>query len=208
MMMKTTTVFFEKLKNEIPALVLAQIPAIPALTTVTRAAHFLSQCSHESNNFISLAENLNYSSAGLLRTFPKYFTGGGSSKAYAHKPSAIGNKIYAARLGNGNEYSGDGYRYRGRGCIQITGKDNYAAFSQFINADCVADPDLIASDYPLQSAAWFFYVNNLWTICDRGATDLVVETLTRRINGGDNGLADRIKLFRRFYQLLVAPTKT
>jgi len=105
-------------------------------------------------------------------------------------------------MGNGDEASGDGYKYRGRGAIQLTGKDNYKAFSAAINEDCVANPDLVSSKYSLVSAAWFFHKNGLHKIADGGATDAVVTSVTKRVNGGTNGLAERIKEFKSFYTLL------
>jgi putative chitinase len=187
-------------KPLLPAAILEQCHSLAVLTTPLRRAHFLSQCSHESNNFNSVRENLNYSETGLRSTFPAYFSHGGSAGNYARKPVAIANRVYANRLGNGGEFSGDGYKYRGRGYIQITGKDNYGMFSAYCHDDCLADPDLIATKYPLQSAIWFFNVNRLWLICDKGCADAVVKQLTKRINGGDIGLEERISLFSEYYQ--------
>jgi putative chitinase len=114
----------------------------------------------------------------------------------------IANRVYASRMGNGDEASGDGFKFRGRGYIQLTGKDNYKAFSNFIGEDCVANPDLVSDKYPLVSASWFFDKNNLWTICDKGATDEVVTAVTKRVNGGVNGNIDRISKFKLFNSML------
>jgi putative chitinase len=192
------SMLLQKLKNHLPDSVLEQIPAIAELTTPLRLAHFLSQCSHESNGFKTVAENLNYSASGLRTTFPKYFDNDASSLC-ARKPEAIANLVYANRMGNNGESSCDGYKYRGRGYLQITGKANYAAFGNFIGVDCVTNPDLIASKYPLLSAAWFFSANGLWAICDKGAGDDIVKMLTRRINGGAIGLDERIRLFAEIW---------
>ena len=167
-----------------------------------RLSHFLSQCAHESANFTLVKENLNYSSDGLLKIFPKYFKDRATADKYARKPEMIANRVYASRMGNGDEASGDGFKFRGRGYIQLTGKDNYKQFSDFIGEDCVANPDLVATKYPLTSAAFFFNKNGLWTICDKGATDDVVTMVTKRVNGGTHGLADRLSKFKIYNDLL------
>jgi putative chitinase len=171
------------------------------ITNVLRLCHLLSQCDHESGGFKILNENLNYSAKGLLKTFPKYFPGN-LSELYAHKPEKIGNRVYSNRMGNSNEKSGDGYKFRGRGYLQITGHDNYELFDKFVDDDILANPDLIATKYPLMSAAWFFWKNGLWDICDKGATDDIITQLTKRINGGTIGLNDRISKFYKIYNLL------
>lgn len=185
----------DNLKGRIPDSVIEQIPSIEEITTPLRLTHFLSQCGHESGNFERLFENLNYSADALRRIFPRYFTHE-QAIAYARDPMKIGCRVYANRMGNGNEGSGDGYKYRGRGYIQLTGKDNYHAFSRYISEDCVKSPDLVAIKYPLASAAWFFTANNIWSICDKGDTDDVITDVTKKINGGTTGLPGRIKRFR------------
>ena len=172
------------------------------ITNHLRLAHFLSQCAHESGNFKLLTENLNYSADGLLKIFPKYFKDKATADAYARKPEKIGSRVYANRMGNGDEASGEGYKFRGRGYIQLTGKDNYKQFSDFIGDDVVANPDLVATKYPLTSAAFFFNKNGLWTICDKGDTTDVVTLVTKRVNGGTHGLDDRISKFNTFNTLL------
>jgi putative chitinase len=172
------------------------------ITNHLRLAHFLSQCAHESGNFKLLTENLNYSADGLLKIFPKYFKDKATADAYARKPEKIGSRVYANRMGNGDEASGEGYKFRGRGYIQLTGKDNYKQFSDFIGEDVVANPDLVATKYPLTSAAFFFNKNGLWTICDKGDTTDVVTLVTKRVNGGTHGLDDRISKFNTFNTLL------
>jgi putative chitinase len=172
------------------------------ITNHLRLAHFLSQCAHESGNFKFLTENLNYSADGLLKIFPKYFKDKATADAYARKPEKIGSRVYANRMGNGDEASGEGYKFRGRGYIQLTGKDNYKQFSEFIGEDVVANPDLVATKYPLTSAAFFFNKNGLWTICDKGDTNDVVTLVTKRVNGGTHGLDDRINKFNTFNTLL------
>ena len=172
------------------------------ITNHLRLAHFLSQCAHESGNFKFLTENLNYSADGLLKIFPKYFKDKATADAYARKPEKIGSRVYANRMGNGDEACGEGYKFRGRGYIQLTGKDNYKQFSEFIGEDVVANPDLVATKYPLTSAAFFFNKNGLWTICDKGDTTDVVTLVTKRVNGGTHGLDDRINKFNTFNTLL------
>lgn len=166
-----------------------------------RLAHFMSQIAHESGNFKFVVENLNYSKDSLVRVFPKYFNAT-NVDGYVRNPEKIGSKVYGGRMGNGNEASKEGFFFRGRGYIQLTGKDNYAAFSKFIGEDCVANPDLVATKYPMDSAIWFFDKNKLWDICDKGNTPDVVTLVTKRVNGGTNGLADRLSKFNTFIALL------
>jgi putative chitinase len=192
------------LKGHIPDSVIAQIPDTAArfgITTPLRLAHFLSQCGHESGGFRAVTENLNYSADGLKKIFPKYFPGN-INESYARNPQKIANRVYSSRMGNGNEASGEGYKFRGRSYIQLTGKSNYAAFDKFVDEDILANPDLVATKYPLMAAGWFFWKNNLWSICDQGATDQVVAAVTKRVNGGHIGLPDRIKHFKEYWALL------
>lgn len=194
----------EALRGHIPDAVIAQIPDTAAkfgITNTLRLAHFLAQCGHESGGFKAVNENLNYSADGLKKIFPKYFPGN-LNESYARQPEKIANKVYSSRMGNGDEASGDGYRYKGAGFIQLTGKSNYAAFDKFVDDDILANPSLVATKYPLASAAWFFDSNKLWSICDKGADKSVVEAVTKRVNGGILGLQDRIKHFKEYYDLL------
>lgn len=194
----------EKLKGTIPDSVLAQIPETAKKFNITnklRLAHFLSQCAHESGNFKSINENLNYSADGLRKIFGKYFPGN-LAESYAKQPEKIASRVYGGRMGNGDESTKEGYKFRGRGYIQLTGKSNYTKFTQFIGEDCVSNPDLVATKYPLASAAFFFNSNSLWTICDKGSDDTTVTAVTKRVNGGTNGLADRIEKFKKYYSLL------
>ena len=194
-----------KLKGHVPDAVIAQLPDTIAkfeLNTPLRLAHFLAQAGHESGGFKALNENLNYSAKGLLGIFKKYFPTQVLAEQYQRKPEKIANRVYGGRMGNGPEATGDGYKYRGRGYIQLTGKDNYTAFGKSINENIAANPDLVATKYPLMSAAWFFYKNNLHKLADGGATDAVVTSITKRVNGGTIGLADRIKHFKEYYTAL------
>jgi len=195
----------EKLNGKLPQAVLNELPLVMdkfGISNPTRLAHFLSQVAHESGDFKFVNENLNYSAKSLMSVFKKYFPTEALAISYERKPEKIANKVYANRMGNGDEASGEGYKYRGRGYIQLTGKDNYNAFSAFIGEDCLANPDLIATKYPLASAAFFFDKNKLWDICDKGHSHEIVIAVTKRVNGGIIGLDDRIKHFEEYNNLL------
>ncbi|MCE9540007.1 MAG: glycoside hydrolase family 19 protein [Bacteroidetes bacterium] len=194
----------ENLKGHIPDAVIAQIPDAAKKFNITnplRLAHFLAQCGHESAGFKAVQENLNYSADGLKKIFPKYFPGN-LAEGYARNPEKIASKVYGGRMGNGDETTKEGFKFRGRGYIQLTGKDNYTRFAKFIGEDTVSNPDLVATKYPLASAAFFFDSNKLWDICDKGADDATVTAVTKRVNGGTIGLADRIKHFKEYFGLL------
>jgi putative chitinase len=195
----------EKLKGYIPEAVITQLPDTIAkfeLNTPLRLAHFLAQAGHESGGFKLVTENLNYGAKGLLGIFKKYFPTPEKAALYERKPEKIANLVYGGRMGNGPEASGEGFKFKGRGYIQLTGKSNYTEFAKSINEDVVANPDLVATKYPLASAAWFFHKNGLHKIADKGATDAVVTEVTKRVNGGTIGLADRLKHFKEYYSLL------
>ena len=195
----------ENLKGHIPDAVIDQIPDTAKkfnITTPLRLAHFLAQCGHESAGFKAVQENLNYSAKGLLGIFKKYFPTQTLAEQYERNPQKIASKVYGGRMGNGPEPTGDGFKFRGRGYIQLTGKDNYNNFAKFIGEDTVANPDLVATKYPLASAAFFFDSNKLWSICDKGSDDATVTAVTKRVNGGIIGLPDRIKHFKEYYYLL------
>ena len=207
----------DSLKGHVPDSVLTQIPSVMekfGINTNLRLAHFLAQVGHESGGFKITAENLNYKATGLLNIFKKYFKNADGTmniekaKLYERQPVKIANLVYANRMGNGDEASGDGYKYRGRGYIQLTGKTNYTAFAKSVGDDVVANPDLVASKYPLLSAAWFWSKNNLNQLSDAGADDGVVGNITRKVNGGTIGLPDRIQHFHEFYNLLNPQTDT
>jgi putative chitinase len=193
-----------RLKGHIPDVVLSQIDETARkfkITTNLRLAHFLSQCSHESGNFTITTENLYYSADGLKKVFGKYFPNN-LSESYAKQPEKIASRVYGNRMGNGDELTKDGWKYRGRGFVQMTGKSNYEFFSNFIGEDCVSNPDLVSTKYPLASAAYFFNANGLWSICDKGSDDKTVGLVTKRVNGGTNGLDERLENFKKYYNLL------
>ncbi len=192
------------LTGKLPTAVIAQIPDTAkefGITTNLRLAHFLAQCALESVGFTATVENLNYSAQRIPQVFGKYFKGIDPT-SYAHNPPKLANRVYANRMGNGDEASGDGFKFRGRGYIQLTGKNNYTSFSNFVGEDCVANPDLVATKYPLASAAFYFNSNNIWAICDRGADDATVTRVTKAVNGGTQGLPERIQNFKKFIQAL------
>ena len=194
-----------KLKGKLSDNVYDEIQSVVdvfSINTSTRLSHFLGQCAHESGNFKFTTENLNYSTKGLIATFPKYFKQPGLAEAYARNPERIASRVYADRMGNGSEGSNDGWKFRGRGYIQLTGKNNYSAFDKFVNEDIMSNPNLVATKYPLLSAGWFFHKNKLNAISDKGLTEPVMLELTKRINGGTNGLQDRIKYTIKFGKIL------
>lgn len=158
-----------------------------------RAAHFFAQCAHESGNFKAFSENLNYGAKGLRGIFGKYFPTDALAKAYERQPMKIANRVYANRMGNGDEASGEGFLYKGRGPLQLTGKNNYRAFGKYIGREqeILDNPDLVATELGFESALWFFDANKLWSICDQGINDAAILALTKRINGGTHGLDDR-----------------
>ena len=158
-----------------------------------RAAHFFAQCAHESGNFKAFSENLNYGAKGLRGIFGKYFPTDAMAKAYERQPAKIANRVYANRMGNGDEASGEGFLHKGRGPLQLTGKNNYRAFGKYIGREqeVLDNPDIVANELGFESALWFFDANKLWGICDQGINDAAIVALTRRINGGQHGIDDR-----------------
>lgn len=169
-----------------------------------RAAHFFGQCAHESGNFTVFTENLNYSVQGLNRVFKKYFPGN-LSESYAKQPIRIASRVYADRMGNGNEASQEGWKFRGRGAIQTTGKYNYQLLADFLGKpEIMTNPDLVATDYIFESALYYFDRRNIWKIADRGVDSKTIMNVTKLINGGYNGLQDRITKTNQFYRWLKA----
>jgi putative chitinase len=194
-----------KLKGHVPDAVIAMIPDTAAkfqINTPLRLAHFLAQCGHESGGFRVTSENLNYSAKGLMGIFKKYFPTEAIANQYQRNPQKIANKVYANRMANGSEASGDGFKFRGRGYIQLTGRDNYTQFGKAIGEDIASNPDSVSGKYALLSAAWFWSKNGLNKLADGGASDAVVTSITKRVNGGTIGLPDRIKHFKEYYHLL------
>jgi putative chitinase len=167
--------------------------------TPERAAHFFAQTAHETGGFKAFSENLNYSADGLQKIFGKYFPGV-LEESYARQPEKIANRVYADRMGNGPESSGDGWKYRGRGALQLTGKSNYKAFSDYLKNPLIMEqPDLVAGELAFDSAMFFYDKNKLWEICDKGVNKDTILALTKRINGGTHGLADREEKTIKYY---------
>jgi putative chitinase len=170
--------------------------------SAVRAAHFFGQTSHETGEFKTFSENLNYSAAGLKKIFKKYFNDL-TALAYARNPEKIANKVYGNRMGNGVEASGDGWKFRGRGALQLTGKSNYEAFAKYLGKPEIMDkPEMVADEYAFESAMFFFDKNKLWDICDKGVNEESMLKLTKRINGGTNGLEHRKALTIKYYNLI------
>lgn len=172
------------------------------INTAARVAGFLAQCAHESGNFRLVEENLNYSAEGLLKIFGKYFDQVRAAE-YARQPQKIASRVYANRMGNGDEASGEGYKYRGRGLIQLTGKDNYRNFGASIGRtdEVLAAPELVAQpELAALSAAWFWGSHGLNALAD--AQDII--GMTKRINGGTIGLDDRKEKYAKISSVLAA----
>jgi putative chitinase len=171
-----------------------------------RAAHFFGQTSHETGGFKAFSENLNYGAKGLMGIFKKYFPTEALAKQYERNPEKIANRVYASRMGNGPESSGDGWKYRGRGALQLTGKSNYEAFAKYCNRpDVMTNPDIVANELAFESAMFFFERNKLWSICDQGVTDAAILSVSKKVNGGTHGLEDRKNKTKTYFAQLSAP---
>ncbi len=192
-----------KLKGIVPDSVIAELPMVFnrfKIDTPLRLAHFLATCDHESGGFKIVTENLNYSADRLLVIFPKYFKNINEANAYNRNPEKIANRVYANRMGNTKPDSG--WRFKGRGFIQLTGFNNYYAFDAFVDDAIVDNPDLISSKYPLLSAAWFWHTNKINVIADKGTDITVCKAIRLKVNGGNIGLDDTIKKFEKYYNIL------
>jgi len=207
----------QKLAGRVPASVLdALTPEFLTKAGIDgpkRLSHFIGQTEEETGKYTRETENLNYSAEALLSLFPKHFDGASDAANYARKPEQIANRIYADRMGNGPEESGDGWKYRGRGDLQLTGKAAYQAYQDWLNVDAAAgeevdlinNPDLVATaPYDLLSAAWFFSTNHLWPICDKGVDVATITEITKHVNGGTINLDTRIKYTQDIYNALTA----
>lgn len=193
----------EFLKPYLPEKIFNQLDIIISdyeINTVDRMANFLGQCAHESLNFTKLHENLNYGKEGLRSVFRKYFSTDGLADMYARQPEKIANRVYANRMGNGDEQSGDGWKHRGFGSIQVTGKNNQQAFFRYIDIDENTDPSIIETEYPLISAAWFWKVNGLNELADKEVS--AIKEITKKINNGYIGLEERNQSTNKFYKIL------
>lgn len=192
-------------KLNIPDRVLNELPDIISkyeINTNLRLAHFLAQVHHESAGFNLTDENLNYSVKRLLEVFPKYFKSNNIAKKYAYQPMLLASYVYGNRMGNGDESTGDGWKYKGRGYIQLTGKNNYMEFDKQVQDSIIDNPDLVSTKYPLLSAGWYWDTRKLNHIADLGAGTNIVKLITKQINGGLHGLDSRCRLFMFYYQQL------
>lgn len=160
-------------------------------------AHFFGNIDHESGGFRIVRENMNYSASRLLQVFPRYFTKE-TAMQHAHKPDLIGNRVYGGRMGNAPD---EGYKFRGRGFLQLTGKNNYRAFGEYIGVDLIDNPDLAATDYPIESAIFFFQSNKLFSLVD-DISELSIQKVRRRVNGGLNGINDVRNKVHKYYNLM------
>ena len=178
---------------------LLKIKEVYRIPTLEATAHFMGNAHHESGGFKILEENLNYSADGLFKIFKKYFPTLEIAKQYARKPEAIANKVYGGRMGNVDE--GDGWKFRGRGVMQTTGKTNYKLLGDFLDVDLVENPDLVKSDYALESAVFYFNSNGLWGKASK-VDDDTIKKIRKAVNGGYNGLDDVANKVRYYYQLM------
>lgn len=170
--------------------------------TPEQAAHFFGQTSHETGGFRLFVENLNYSADGLKKIFKKYFPTNLLAQGYARKPEKIANRVYSNRMGNGDENSGDGWKFRGRGALQTTGKTNYTQLSEHLkNPNILSNPDIVANEFAFESALFYFTKNNLWRHCGI-VNDDSIKRVTRAVNGGFNGLEDRLDKTKKYYEWL------
>ena len=168
-----------------------------------RGAHLLGQAAHESGNFMISEENLNYRAETMCRVWPSRFKSEAEAEPYARNPEKLANKVYSGRMGNGSEASGDGWKYAGKGFIQLTGKDNTRAFAEHIGRDSlVDDPSPIADELAMDSAIFFFEKNGLFAMADKGVTDSIIKSITKRVNGGYHGLEDRMEKTKKIYRWL------
>lgn len=168
---------------------------------IFETSHFLAQIDHETGGFKYHTENLNYSAKGLLKIFKKYFTKEQAEK-YARKPEKIANRVYANRMGNGDEASGDGWKYRGRSALQITGYNNYKSFSNYLkDYKVLTQPDIVATKYYLEGAIWYFEKHSIFDIT-KDIKESTIRKVTKIINGGNNGINHRIELTKKYYNLL------
>ena len=199
----------DKLKGHVPDKVITELSSLYFLSDLDNIlvlSHFLGQCSHESNNFSVVEENLSYSKERINQVFPKYFRDVAPGP-YARNPKRLASMVYANRMGNGPKESFDGYTYRGRGYIQLTGKDNYTEFFKFMAKLKIIDsedsnPDLVARSFPLWSALWFWNKNKLSNIAKHGIDHQTITDVSRRVNGSNLGLDKRIKITTKFHRIL------
>lgn len=172
------------------------------IPTDIAAVHFFAQCAHETGEFTRFEENLNYSKDGLLATWPSRYNEQLAS-AHHRQPELIANKVYANRIGNGDEASGDGWKFRGRGALQLTGRENYQKFSVFVDDhEVLQKPEKVENEYSFLSAMFFFKNKKLWEICEKGLDEATIKNVTQIINGGQNGIEHRIELTNKYKEYI------
>ena len=197
---------YSKLHGYLPDSIYNQIAGILSfgIDGPKRLANLMGQCQEETGNFTKFSENLSYSGAALWSLFHTHFSSPEEANSFAHQPERIANRIYANRIGNGDEASGDGWKYRGRGALQTTGRANYKLLGDFLHIDLLTTPDIVATDYQLASAAFFFKNGNLWPICDKGIDIATITIITHHVNGGEINLSERIRYTQAIYHQLTA----
>jgi len=178
---------------------LLKMKEVLRIPTIEAVAHFVGNTHHETGGFIRFEENLNYSSRGLLQTFPKYFKTLAEANEAARKPQKIANIVYGGRMGN--DTFNDGWKFRGRGALQTTGKNNYRLLGDFLGINLVADPNPVATKYALESAVFYFESNKLWNMCST-VTDASIRKVRKAVNGGSIGLEDASKKVKMYYKIL------
>ena len=178
---------------------LLKIKEVLRIPTIEAVAHFIGNTHHETGGFIRFEENLNYSSRGLLQTFPKYFKTLAEANEAARKPQKIANVVYGGRMGN--DTFNDGWKFRGRGALQTTGKNNYRLLGDFLGINLVADPNPVATKYALESAVFYFESNKLWNMCST-VTDASIRKVRKAVNGGSIGLEDASEKVKMYYKIL------
>ena len=179
---------------------LLKIKEVVGIPTIEATAHFVGNTWHETGGFKVFEENLNYSASGLLNIFPKYFNQN-TAVQYARKPKDIANIVYANRMGNGNFNSGEGYKFRGRGALQSTGKNNYTLLGKYLGIDLIKNPDLVSKEYALESAKFYFDSNKLWSMAS-SVNEESIKKVRKAVNGGSIGLQDVSNKVKYFYSLL------
>jgi putative chitinase len=196
---------WDKLLGEVPDEVINSLKNMHdfvAKPNILHVTHFLAQCAHESGGWKKREENLNYDTDGLMSTFSRHFANRKDAQTYARRPKAIANRVYANRLGNGDEASGDGWKHRGVGWIQSTGKENHRRFGNWVGQDAVSDPTIIRDKYPTEASLFFFTDNDIWDICDNGTTLKIIKQVTAKINPALLDLSERTNYFNHYLKVL------
>lgn len=193
------------LETAVPKAVMEELPAVIERFGISRElelAHFLGQCHHESGGFKRVFENLNYSAERLRQVFPSRYGEGPFAEVEQFQPELIANRVYYHKIGNGSMLTGDGWKFRGRGYIQITGRSNYQKFDKLVPEDIMENPDLVATKYPLFSAGWFWSSRRIGDVIGQSVTDSQIKRVTKLVNGGQNGLIHRAQMTHHYFNIL------